>query len=47
MRVFIVALFVYGLALLGLSIGRLFGRAGLDGSCARDCAACPRRNKET
>ncbi|MDH3592488.1 MAG: hypothetical protein OER88_11445 [Planctomycetota bacterium] len=42
MKIFVVTLLVYGLALLGLALGRLFGRPGLRGTCSRHCDVCRR-----
>lgn len=40
MKVVLATLLAYGLALLGLALGRLFGRPGLRGTCGRGCGGC-------
>jgi len=42
MKIFVITLLAYGLALLGLAVGRLFG-PGLRGTCG-NCEECPSKS---
>lgn len=54
MQTILLAILVVGLAVIGLSVGVMFGRRPLKGSCGgltcikgADCAACPNREAGT
>ena len=44
MKIFLLTLLVYGLAMAGLAVGRLFGR-GLRGACG-SCEGCPSKQPD-